>query len=346
MSARHRVTLLVGRRRLERLLRSVHQRAAQRHRADRALSRRGANCPETSSSAASCPHSASRCRSATCSTRGSPAGRASEGRSDVTALPYGPERAAHVHRRLPDHAADIPEDQGPAPRLAGGPRLGFIIGVIMLHRRLRRPHDPQIHAARGDAGHARRHLDRLHLDAAGLPEWEVPVDRLRFARHHAGEWTANVRLPWGMPGGLAAVVVGTVLAWLAAADQASSEVMDPHAVVAALHKFGLHVPIPSADFLGGSVRHRPASRHRHATRHLQLHRGHEQRRERICGRRQLQSAQDAAGRRHRRDRRLGARQPVPAGRLHRPPGMEVGRRAHRLFAGDRRRRSRWSASSA
>jgi len=28
-------------------------------------------------------------------------------------------------------------------------------------------------------------------------------------------WTAGVRLPYGLPGGLVAVVLGTLLAWLA-----------------------------------------------------------------------------------------------------------------------------------
>ena len=31
-----------------------------------------------------------------------------ESRTDVTALPYGPSRAAHVHRRLRGHAAGLP----------------------------------------------------------------------------------------------------------------------------------------------------------------------------------------------------------------------------------------------
>src|SRR5216683_598852 len=46
-------------------------------------------------------------------------------------------------------------------------------------------------------------------------------------------------------------------------------------------------------------------------RHLQLHRGHEQRRERLGGRRRLQPAQCPPGRRYRRRRGRDARQPVP-----------------------------------
>ena len=56
--------------------------------------------------------------------------------------------------------------------------------------------------------------------------------------------------------------------------------MDPHAVSRRLAKFGLHLPIPSLDFLAGLHDIGPLLVDRGAARHLQLHRGHEQRRER------------------------------------------------------------------
>ena len=82
-----------------------------------------------------------------------------------------PERAAHVHRRLPDHAADLPEDQA-TRSLAWQAGLAwcFIIGVIVLLGAFVGPTIREVHAARGDARHAGRHLDRLHLDAAGVPD--------------------------------------------------------------------------------------------------------------------------------------------------------------------------------
>jgi AGZA family xanthine/uracil permease-like MFS transporter len=60
-------------------------------------------------------------------------------------------------------------------------------------------------------------------------------------------WTANVRLPGGLPGGLVAVVVGTVLAWLAKLVH-FDELMQPTEVASALGTFGLHLPYPSGDF--------------------------------------------------------------------------------------------------
>jgi AGZA family xanthine/uracil permease-like MFS transporter len=63
-------------------------------------------------------------------------------------------------------------------------------------------------------------------------------------------WTAGVRLPFGLPGGLAAVVVGTIVAWLAA-FLGWSDYMQPAAVGASLAQFGFRIPLPSGDVVAG-----------------------------------------------------------------------------------------------
>src|SRR6266542_3676376 len=84
-----------------------------------------------------------------------------EGRTDVAAMPYG-------------------------PRVAGGS------GVVLHHwrdlpdRRVRRADHSQVHASGSDARHARWHLDRVYLAAAGLPELGRAVDRLRITDPGAG----------------------------------------------------------------------------------------------------------------------------------------------------------------
>jgi AGZA family xanthine/uracil permease-like MFS transporter len=63
-------------------------------------------------------------------------------------------------------------------------------------------------------------------------------------------WMSRVRLPFGIPGGLAAVVIGTVAAWIGE-FMGLDNVVDPSAVGAAFSAFGLHLPIPSGHFLTG-----------------------------------------------------------------------------------------------
>src|SRR6185437_3604202 len=63
-------------------------------------------------------------------------------------------------------------------------------------------------------------------------------------------WTANVRLPGGIPGGLAAVIVGTVIAWIAAVF-GWSDIVSSAQVSASFAQFGVHLPRPSADVVSG-----------------------------------------------------------------------------------------------
>ena len=61
-------------------------------------------------------------------------------------------------------------------------------------------------------------------------------------------WTAGVRLPFGIPGGLAAVVVGTAIGWLSYAVF-GWQGLSATAVQDSFAQFGLHIPGFSADFL-------------------------------------------------------------------------------------------------
>src|SRR5260221_229296 len=78
--------------------------------------------------------------------------------------------------------------------------------------------------------------------------WEEPWLFLMSFAIVLVSWTAGVRLPYGLPGGLAAVVVGTILAWLARLFGLDM-LMEPAAVGAAFGQFGLHLPYPTGDFM-------------------------------------------------------------------------------------------------
>src|SRR5689334_2793614 len=63
-------------------------------------------------------------------------------------------------------------------------------------------------------------------------------------------WTANIRLPGGVPGGLAAVIVGSLIGWVAAAF-GWSDYMKGGEVSKAFEHFGVHLPWFSADVFHG-----------------------------------------------------------------------------------------------
>jgi adenine/guanine/hypoxanthine permease len=80
--------------------------------------------------------------------------------------------------------------------------------------------------------------------------WEVPWISFISLGIVLIAWTANVRLPGGIPGGLAAVIVGTVIAWVAVA-LGWSDIVSGAQVSASLSKFGIHLPLPSGDVIAG-----------------------------------------------------------------------------------------------
>lgn len=61
-------------------------------------------------------------------------------------------------------------------------------------------------------------------------------------------WIGNVRLPFNVPGGLAVVLVGSGMAWIATA-LGWSDLMQPSAVGEAIQHFSLHLPIVTGDVL-------------------------------------------------------------------------------------------------
>ena len=254
-----------------------------------------------------------------------------ERRTDVTAMPYGPS-VPHMFIvtlviMLPTYLAT----NDPVAAWMAGLAWAFIIGVIILHRRVRRPDDPPPHAARGDARHARWHLAGVHLDAARGADVGRAVDRAAGVHDHPRRLrrrrAAAGQLP-GRPGGAARRLGDRLDRRLHGAGRGRRRGR------------GDRGRRPVAERRPPDRRARgdlAAARHRDPTRHLQLHRGDEQRRERRRRGRLVQPPPRAAGRRHRRRGRRRARLAVPARGLHRPPGLEGGRRPDLLLAGLRRR---------
>jgi len=173
-----------------------------------------------------------------------------EGRGTVTAMPYGPS-VPHMFivvflimlpTYLKTHDATLAWQAGLAWCL--------VIGIIVL-----------IGAFVGPA--VRRFTPRAAMlgTLAGISiafismrpafqGWQVPWLFFLSLTIVLVSWTGNIRLPFGLPGGLAAVLLGTVLAW-GATGLGLTDLMHGSEVVAAMQQFGIRPPIPSGDFLKG-----------------------------------------------------------------------------------------------
>src|SRR3954468_11271433 len=173
-----------------------------------------------------------------------------EGRSDVTAMPYGPS-VPHMFIvvfliMLPTYLAT----KDPLVAWRAGLAWCFIIGVIVL-----------IGAFVGPAIRALTPRAAMLGTLAGISVafismrpafqmWEVPWIGLVCFAIVLIAWTANIRMPGGLPGGLVAVLVGSAIGWIASLA-GWSDYMKPAALSASLAQFGLHLPSFSADVWTG-----------------------------------------------------------------------------------------------
>jgi adenine/guanine/hypoxanthine permease len=173
-----------------------------------------------------------------------------EGRDDVTALPYGP---SVPHMFIVVFLVMLPtylKTKDPVLAWQAGLAWAFIIGCVILLGAFVGPtlrkYTPRAAMLGALAGIS---IAFISMRPAFI-SWQVPWLGFVSLAIILVSWCAGVRLPGGVPGGLAAVLVGTAIGWTATLI-GIQQVMDPHAVGAAFAKFGLHVPIPSLDFLAG-----------------------------------------------------------------------------------------------
>jgi AGZA family xanthine/uracil permease-like MFS transporter len=173
-----------------------------------------------------------------------------EGRSDVTAMPYGPS-VPHMFIvvfliMLPTYLAT----KNPMLAWQAGLAWCFIIGIIVL-----------LGAFVGPAIRAMTPRAAMLGTLAGISiafismrpafqMWETPWIGLVCFAIVLIAWTANVRMPGGLPGGLMAVIVGSLIGW-AASLLGWSDYVQPAAVGKSLDQFGLRLPLFSGDVWSG-----------------------------------------------------------------------------------------------
>lgn len=174
----------------------------------------------------------------------------STGRDDVTAMPYGPSVPHYFFVTFVIMLPIVLRGGSPIDAWMAGLAWAFIVGVIIL-----------IGAFIGPA--IRRFTPRAAMlgTLAGISiafismrpafqMFEVPWIALPVLAIILLSWTAGVRMPGGVPGGLLAVVVGTVIGWTAYLTGAWTG-MDPAAVGASFEQFGIRLPVPGTEVLSG-----------------------------------------------------------------------------------------------
>jgi AGZA family xanthine/uracil permease-like MFS transporter len=173
-----------------------------------------------------------------------------EGRGDVTAMPYGP---SVPHMFIVVFLIMLPvylKTKDPVIAWHAGLAWCFIIGVIVL-----------IGAFVGPAIRAMTPRAAMLGTLAGISVafismrpafqmWEVPWIGLVCFAIVLVAWTANIRLPGGMPGGLVAVIVGSIIGW-GVSLLGYSDYMKAADVTKAMEQFGLRFPVFSADVWEG-----------------------------------------------------------------------------------------------
>jgi AGZA family xanthine/uracil permease-like MFS transporter len=172
------------------------------------------------------------------------------GRSDVAAMPYGP---SVPHMFLVVFVIMLPtylKTHDPIAAWDAGLAWAFIIGIIVTLGAFIGPtvrkYTPRAAMLGALAGISIAFISMRPAFQFFLVPWLgfFSLGLILIS------WMSNVRLPYGIPGGLAAVVLGTIAAWIAEFT-GLADIVHPEAVGMAFAAFGLHPPVPSGHFLKG-----------------------------------------------------------------------------------------------
>ena len=173
-----------------------------------------------------------------------------EGRSDVTALPYGP---SVPHMFIVVFLIMLPtylKTKDPVLAWHAGLAWCFIIGVIVLLGAFVGPTIRSLTPRAAMLGTLAGISIAFISMRPAFQMWETPWIGLVCFAIVLIAWTANLRMPGGLPGGLVAVIVGSLIGWVVSLI-GWSDYMQPAAVGKSLEQFGLRLPMFSADVWAG-----------------------------------------------------------------------------------------------
>jgi len=173
-----------------------------------------------------------------------------EGRSDVTAMPYGP---SVPHMFIVVFLIMLPtylKTKDPMLAWQAGLAWCFIIGVIVLIGAFVGPKIRSLTPRAAMLGTLAGISVAFISMRPAFQMWDTPWIGLVCFAIVLIAWTANIRMPGGLPGGLMAVIVGSLIGWVVALI-GWSDYVQPAAVGKSFEQFGLRIPLFSTDVWSG-----------------------------------------------------------------------------------------------
>jgi adenine/guanine/hypoxanthine permease len=173
-----------------------------------------------------------------------------EGRSDVTAMPYGPS-VPHMFIvvfliMLPTYLTT----KNAMLAWHAGLAWCFIIGVIVLLGAFVGPAIRSMTPRAAMLGTLAGISIAFISMRPAFQMWETPWIGLMCFAIVLIAWTANLKMPGGLPGGLVAVIVGALIGWVISLA-GWSDYMKADALRQSLDQFGLRLPMFSGDVWSG-----------------------------------------------------------------------------------------------
>ncbi len=173
-----------------------------------------------------------------------------DGRTDVAAMPYGPSVPHYFFVTFVIMLPVALKTGDPVKAWQAGLAWALLIGLIVVlgafvGSTIRR-YTPRAAMLGTLAGIS---IAFISMRPAFLM-WEAPWIAFATFAIILLSWTVNVRLPGGIPGGLAAVAVGTAIGWLSYAT-GMWQGLSPQAVHDSLGVIGLHLPNPGTEVVSG-----------------------------------------------------------------------------------------------
>ncbi len=172
------------------------------------------------------------------------------GREDVTAMPYGPSVPHYFFVTFVIMLPIVLRGGTPLEAWMAGLAWAFIVGVIILIGAFVGPTIRRFTPRAAMLGTLAGISIAFISMRPAFQMFEVPWIALPVLAIILLSWTAGVRMPGGVPGGLLAVVVGTAIGWIAYLSGAWTG-MDPKAVGDSFAQFGIHLPIPGTEVISG-----------------------------------------------------------------------------------------------